>query len=363
MIHVFVNKPKIVLPVLIIWMVAGPLLELGNACTSFVQETPSGTILGANLDLQSPAQGIVAVNRRGIAKENLRQGIIGTTLKWVSAYGSISFNVAGRGFPWGGMNEAGLVVSGMRDMKSEYPEPDKRFPFDAGSYVQYLLDTCGSVKDVIHANRIIRPVADDYKPNHYLVADAAGNVGAFEFINGKLAVYQGRNLPVAAMANIPYSRSAWAYQHGGPKWWWSNPGQSAERVAIAAERIKSYNPAEDTTPMKHIFHTLSLVANPDTQWQVGYNIQKRKIWFRTNRNWAGKYLSFSDFDFSCGAPLVMLDIHTSKRGHIADAFTPYNHEQNLAVFEIMCARLGIHIPHADAINIMHTYEQFTCAVD
>lgn len=259
------------------------------------------------------------------------------------------------------MNEAGMVISGMRNTQSAFPAPDNRFPFDPGSFTQYLLDTCGSVKEVIHADRMVRPVADNNLPDHFLVADAKGNVAALEYIDGKLAVYQGRNLPVAAMANMPYSRSAWAYRNDGPRWWWSNPGRSAERVAIAADRIRSYDTNKEPNPMKHIFHTLSLVANPDTQWQVGYNIQKRKIWFRTNRNWAGKYLSFSDFDFSCGAPLLMLDIHTAKKGHVADAFAPYNHQQNLAVFETMVARLGIQVAHTDAVSLMRAYEKFTCA--
>ena len=347
--------------VITLWMMVGPFLESGSACTSFVQETPQGTVLGATLDLQVPAEGAVVVNRRGIAKENFRKSTEGKTMKWVSRYGSISFNVAGRGFPFGGMNEAGLVISSMQDMQSEYPEPDGRFPFDAGSFIQYLLDTCGSVNDVIRANERIRPEADNGRPNHYLVADESGNVAALEYVDGELMVYQNEKLPVAAMSNMPYSRAVYAYQNDGPRWWWSNPGRSAERVAIAAKRIASYDPKRDPNPMKYAFHTLSLVANPDTQWQVGYNIQKRKIWFRTNRSRTGKYFSFSDFDFSCDAPSLLLDVHTAAAGHVAGAFSPYNHQRNLWMFETMCARLDIHVPHQDAVNLMRAVEQFSCA--
>lgn len=80
------------------WFSIGPFLNTGIACTSFVQETHQGTVLAANLDLGVPADGTVVINRRGVAKENFRKGIDGKTMKWVSKYGSISFNTAGRGF-------------------------------------------------------------------------------------------------------------------------------------------------------------------------------------------------------------------------------------------------------------------------
>jgi hypothetical protein len=40
------------------------------ACTSFCMDTPDGPVFGANLDLFIPGDGLVLVNRRGIAKES-----------------------------------------------------------------------------------------------------------------------------------------------------------------------------------------------------------------------------------------------------------------------------------------------------
>lgn len=345
----------------VVFAFVGGFANPSDACTSFVQKTPDGTLFGANLDLLVPADGVVAVNRRGIAKENFRKSTAGKTLKWVSKHGSITFNVAGRGFPWGGMNEAGLVVSGMEEMQSEFPGPDRRYPFDLGSWIQYVLDTCSTVSDVVAVDGSIRPEADNNRPSHFLVADARGEVAALEYIDGKLVVYRGQSMPIAAMANMPYDRALYAYRNDGARWWWSNPGRSAERVAIAANRIATYDPARDKNPLSHVFHTLRMVANPDTRWSVAYNIEKRKIWFRTSRSRAGKYLSFRDFDFSCNAPSLLLDVHTPVSGHVADAFAPYTHEKNLTLFETTCARLGIHISHQDAVHVMRDFEGFTCA--
>lgn len=332
-----------------------------GACTSFVQETPDGPVFGVNLDLLVPADGLLVINRRGIAKENFRKDIHGKTTKWVSQYGSVTFNVAGRGFVWGGMNESGLVLSMLEDMASELPEPDGRAPFDLGSWAQYVMDTCATVNDVIRVDAVIRPEADNDRPNHFLVADAKGGRAALEYIDGKLVVYRGRALPHAAMSNMPYGRAKEAFERGGPRWWWSNPGRSAERFTTAAARVSAYSPSRDGNAINYAFHTLSMVSDQYTQWSVGYHIGKRKIWFRTTRHPEPKWLSLDAFDLSCDAPSLLLDVLTDSTGNVEKAFRPYRRDINLRVFGTMVARLGIQVSETDAVNLMKAYEGFGCA--
>ncbi len=355
------SRYKLIASIFGLLLMIGPLSREARACTSFIQETPDGPVFGANMDLTVPADGLVVINRRGIAKESFKKGLDGKTTKWVSKYGSVSFNIAGRGFPWSGMNEAGLVVSGMEDMKSEFPEPDRRVPFDQGSWIQYVLDNCATVRDVIAVDAIIRPESDNDRPSHYLVADLHGQSAGLEYIDGKLVVYTGKNLPVKAMSNLPYGRSLEALKRGGPKWWWSNPGQSAERFATAASRMEAYEPKRHPNEMEYVFHTLSMVSNQYTQWSVGYHVEKRKIWFRTTRSSRAKWLSFDALDFSCDATPLMLDVHSASAGNVEQVFAPYNRETNLKVFSTMCARLGIHVPDEDAVSLMRALERFTCA--
>jgi penicillin V acylase-like amidase (Ntn superfamily) len=115
---------------LLIWTQVGS----SWACTSFCMDTPDGPVFAVNLDLLIPGDGLVFVNQRGIAKESGRKGATGKTLMWTSKYGSVSFNFAGREVPWSGMNEAGLVISGMELEAGEFPEPDERPPLDIGSW-------------------------------------------------------------------------------------------------------------------------------------------------------------------------------------------------------------------------------------
>ncbi len=51
--------------------------------------------------------------------------------------------------PWSGINEAGVVVGTMQLLATAHPDPDERPPFAAGTWVQYVLDTCGSLSEVI----------------------------------------------------------------------------------------------------------------------------------------------------------------------------------------------------------------------
>lgn len=113
---------------LLICPLAGPT----HACTSFCLDTPDGPVFAVNCDLFIPGDGLVFVNRRGIAKEGYLRSTTGEKAKWISEYGSVTFNVPGREFPREGMNEAGLVVSTMALDASELEGDVERFftPYD-----------------------------------------------------------------------------------------------------------------------------------------------------------------------------------------------------------------------------------------
>ncbi|MEE8572480.1 MAG: linear amide C-N hydrolase, partial [Gemmatimonadota bacterium] len=161
-----------------------PLDGPTHACTSFVMDTPDGPYFGANCDLFIPGDGLVLVNRRGVEKEGVHDGTTGESLKWVSEYGSVSFSLVGREFVWGGMNEAGLVVSSMELRAGEWPEPDERPGVLDGNWTQYILDTCSSIEQVIETNSFMR-VQDSGVPSHHLVSDADGNCVAVEYLDGE----------------------------------------------------------------------------------------------------------------------------------------------------------------------------------
>ncbi|MFT6908038.1 MAG: penicillin V acylase-like amidase (Ntn superfamily) [Oleiphilaceae bacterium] len=345
-------------------LIVTSLCAPARACTAFSHKTSEGIIYAANLDqLSLITEGLVFVNRRGIAKENIRDNADGTKLNWVSQYGSITFNIAGRGFAWSGMNEAGLVITALEWRDSEYPASDKRAPLDIGFWAQYILDNFASVDEVIKADAKVRLITDGGFPNHFLVTDAKGRSAALEYIDGKLEVYTDNNLPVSAMSNMSYARALEAYQNDGPRWWWSNPGRSSERFATAAKRMSSFASTKDLNATPYAFDTLVKVADQYTKWSVVYNIDMRKIWFRTITSGEIKSVTMDSFDFSCTSPLLMIDVDTTLKGNVSKAFIPYNRQVNQRVFTTGLDRLGIKINKQDADNLMLTFEGFKCAVE
>jgi len=332
------------------------------ACTSFSMDTPEGPIYGTNCDLFIPGDGVVIVNQRGIAKESFRSGTTGVTEKWVSKYGSLVFSLVGREFAWGGMNEAGLVVSTMELAGTKFPEPDERVPFDSGAMIQYLLDTCGSVEEAVEAIRKVRMMTDAKHGDHLLMADETGACAGIEHLDGELVVHIDDTLPLKAMANIKYERASQAYERGGPRWWWSNPGASTQRVAAAVDRAKNYDARADTCAITYAFTTLTrYVAAGHTKWNIVFDIADREIWYRTARSPGVRQIRFDAFDFACGGPLMMQDINADAEGDVSEAFWPYDHEVNLELFLTFCEGWGIDVDPDRSRELMEFFETFACA--
>ncbi|MBN2564620.1 MAG: linear amide C-N hydrolase [Candidatus Eisenbacteria bacterium] len=332
-----------------------------SACTSFVMDTPDGPFFGTNLDLFIPGDGLVLVNRRGVEKQSHQTSATGEQLQWISEYGSVTFNLAGLEFAWGGMNEAGLALSSMELRAGEYPKPDGRPALYKGNWGQYVLDTCSSVDEVIATDTLAR-VQDQGHTDQYLVADAEGNAVAIEYLNGRFVYYKGDDLPVRAMANMRYDRALYAYEHGGTRWWWSNPGQSAERVAACQTRAERFDATRDTSAVDYAFGTLLYyVAAPHTRWSIVFDMADRELWFRSDQSPTYEHVSFNEFDFSCDAPKLKLDVNVQLDGDVEQHFVPYDSEVNLSVFRTFCERYGVKVSEEEAADLTGFFEGFECA--
>src|SRR5438477_4854789 len=96
--------------VLLVWTALLGALP-ARCCTTFLLQGTGALYFGRNLDWYWE-DGIVVVNPRNLQKAAfVLPG--NTPAKWASRYGSVTFNQFGREMPFGGMNEAGLVVENM----------------------------------------------------------------------------------------------------------------------------------------------------------------------------------------------------------------------------------------------------------
>ncbi|OSZ79955.1 hypothetical protein CAP36_01430 [Chitinophagaceae bacterium IBVUCB2] len=163
------------------------------ACTTFFINKNGQMVFGRNYDWVT-GNGMICTNQKGVTKTSAKTRD-GETINWVSKYGSLTFNQYGKEFPTGGMNEKGLVVELMWLDGTKYPSPDHRPAIDVLQWIQYQLDICSTIEELIATDKNIRIATAGSTPLHYLVADATGNAATIEFSNGKMLVHKGEQLP------------------------------------------------------------------------------------------------------------------------------------------------------------------------
>lgn len=332
--------------------------QIGHSqnCTSFCLKTSNGTFFGANLDLDW-GDGLIFANRRGISKEGYLTNTLGKTAKWTSRYGSLTFNLVGKEFAWCGINEAGLVISTMYLDSSILPIADTRYPLVSGFWIQYMLDNCKNVSEVIAADSIVRLVDDKC---HFLVSDLDGNSLSIEFLNGKSVLHTGNELPIAALTNNPYSELLDYYiKDIVPQ---NNPDNSVERFKTVAEKISAFNKMTDTSAVEYMRDILTKdVKRERTKWSIIFDCEKRKIYFQTKNSPELKLIQLDNFDLTCSTSCKMLDVNVQSSGDVSSEFIDYDHSKNLSVFETFCKRWEINVSQEDAKNLIEFLEGFSCA--
>ena len=298
-------------------------MTVTNACTTFFIHHNGKMIFGRNYDWMADA-GMVCTNQRGLSKTSMKTED-GKTISWISQYGSISFNQYGKEFPTGGMNEKGLVVELMWLDGTVYPKPDDRPAIGVLQWIQYQLDNCATIDEVIATDKTVRIISKG-TPLHYLVADANGNAATIEFLDGKLVVHRGNDLSLPVLTNDTYERLSTGS---------SKDNSSLERYSTSCKMIKEYKIAPGNKSLiDQSFEILNKVAAGDyTKWSIVYDLTEKKIWFKTNRFQQIRSLNFYSFDFSCHASSKVMNINSAEKGDISSYFSPFSRKINQQIFE------------------------------
>jgi penicillin V acylase-like amidase (Ntn superfamily) len=313
----------------------------GNTCTTFLINYNGQLVFGRNYDWVS-GNGMVCTNQRGLAKTSMKNQD-GTTISWTSKYGSITFNQFGREFPTGGMNEQGLVVELMWLDGTIYPPAaDKRPSIGVLQWIQYQLDNCISIEEVIATDARLRITATG-TPLHYLIVDAKGQAATIEFLKGKMVVHKGDQLPFPVLTNHTYDQSVNSKNKGT----WSGDN-SLERFVTTCNMIQQYktNPGNKTLT-DHAFDILNKVSQGNyTKWSIVYDISNKKILFKTDQAKQSRYLNFSAFDFSCKQTSKTIDMNAVLKDDISSRLTDFNPDFNSRIIEktLLESRSRITIP-------------------
>jgi len=310
----------------------------GDACTAFVMQGRGAILLARNLDWPV-GEGYLFVNKRNVRKEAFGRHPA-APLRWVSKYGSVTFNQFGREFPLGGINEAGLVIEEL-SAPAEYPPDDQRPVLNELQWVQYGLDCHGSVKELLKGEPGLR-VQHFLFNLHYLVSDAKGDMAVIEFIKGKMVSYAGQDLPVHVLSNNGYAESLRSLKlHEGSEGERivSKAPESQERFLRAATILKDYDGPAQRPLVDDAFVILKSLTQEDTQWSVVYNIPRGLIFFKTRTSRQLKIVPLAAFDFSCGSPTLMFSVTTDATGNLGRRFVEYDPKKNLSLLDSVIRQL------------------------
>ena len=203
---------------------------------------------------------------------------------------------------------------------------DGRAPLTVLEWIQYQLDTAGSVADVIASDSRVR--IQGRTPLHYLVSDRSGAAATIEFLEGKLVAHEGPHLPYTALANDTYAKSrAFVEQRGGRPAGGSGSLERFSRAALALPEIAAAGPAA----IDRAFAVLGDVAQRGTRWSIVYDQTAGVIHWRTDRHEPRRYLKMADVTFQCSIEPLALDVHAPITGDARSRMTPLTSATNYAL--------------------------------
>ncbi len=310
-----------------------------TACSTFCIPNDGKPVFGRNYDWMVE-DGYVIINQRNRVKTGASEDNPPT---WVSKYGSVTFNQFGRGFPCGGMNEAGLVVEMMMLRESAYPPSDDRPAVGVLQWIQYQLDMCATVDEVLATDGRLRVESDGAAPVHYLIADRSGRVATVEYLAGKMIAHTGKDLPVPVLTNSNYASSlAYLKLHKdfGGKGEIQRRPKSLDRFTCAADMVRRFDPASGRPAVDYAFEILNTVAQgKSTKWSIVYELAAGRIHFRTHSARQIRTIDLTRLDFGCAEPVMVANMITTPAGDLSGNLTQYSYEQNREQIFSVCRRV------------------------
>jgi len=306
-------KHKKILFLVIVCLIIVCLNSNVYPCTTFCIKDNENIIFGRNLDF-SIGFGHVITNKRNVTKTALVFPPE-NPMTWTSKYGSITFNQMGRELPYGGMNEAGLVIDQMWLNTTKYPELDDRYGLTELQWVQYQLDNSATINDVIASDAQVRISFQSYAPIHFLLCDKQGDMATIEYIDGKFVYHKGKDLPITVLSNSTYEESvnfAKKFIEFGGNDTIPKTNKSLDRFALAASMVKKFDESKSEDIIDYSFNILYTVSQGEaTHWSIVYDIANMKIYYKTYGNRKTRILNLEDFNFSCETPVLITDIENN----------------------------------------------------
>ena len=316
-------------------------IDKTNACTAFLLKHNDSFVVGANFDFESN-QGMLMINPRGLQKTAIPFAFEKSAI-WTSKYGSLTFNFLGREEPMEGINERGLVIAALFLPETQLEKKDKRPMVDDMQWIQYMLDNCANVEEVISEFVDIRISRKSKTRIHYFLSDANGNFGIIEFIDGECKYYVNDTATNGFICNASFNKSSENLrQYQG--WGGDLPILTAYKkrtaedvVAMGADLIEQYDGQENIN--SYAFDILQQVEAPKnspnygTHWSIVFDCKNTKVYFKTLNNRETRIIDLKKLDFECNQNFKALSIIESKPQDICSQFKPFTPKENMKMFK------------------------------
>lgn len=333
----------------------------GRACTSFGVCNGTNIAVGNNDDWFSVSAYLV-VNQRGITKKAFLSSTNGT-LEWTSKYGSVGVDYNAIGIPSAGMNEMGLVVDELAPgvKHTQYEPEDARPVIDEIQWIQYQLDNCATVDEVLATHGKIR-IVPFYWHSHYFIYDRQGEAASIRFTDGEIVVTKMPRTGVQVLANRAYETDLSQSQASpaGELVRKANGGMSSKArfhtAAVMAQAFRdgtntlsavdyAFNVLTNVSQLKFIPQTNSPVFRPMTAGEASstnfsvpmkilpvtaiswvYDPVNLVIHYRTWADGRTREARLSKLDFNQKSAMTLVDVNIPKSGDISGDFQPYTLE-------------------------------------
>ncbi len=202
-------------------------------------------------------------------------------------------------------------------------------------WMQYQLDNSASVQDVIDSDSLVRITFMPTSFLHFLVSDASGDVATIEYLEGKMVVHPGKQLPYTVLANCTYENSLEYKASKGKKEgkqyndWTEN---SSGRFVTAATMIEAYNGKEDR--IDYSYKILESVSQPGgTKWSIVYDISNKVIYYRSEINPVRQEIDLKNINFSCNDQSLFVPM--SEKLSEGPGFRNLTYEDNVNMFRTL----------------------------
>jgi len=245
---------------------------------------------------------------RGLLKAAQSMGAV-SRLTWESRYGSLIFFQADLLQPIGGMNEAGLVVEQTSLDGTLYPDPPGVPAIGEQQLVEYLLDTCQDVHEALLAMHEVT-IQSSGCPVHLFLVDRLGDMAVVEFLDWRMHIYRGSDLPLPILTNLSYPEALASIKR--------IPEPPAELATEAEQRaLASFDLAAclwnafqsaPVHPRRQAFAALDRLAGPDSTCQCVYDPPGLCVYLRMANQDERQEIRLEELDFSPGQPFKIIPI-------------------------------------------------------